>query len=191
MPTISSVEPPEPDIVTHDDDSNDPTSPYGFAVQQPSVPASLNHLNLLPNPFNILTAMTVVQQNPTQHDDNYSPQSPEPSDPSPVSTPPMNVSTIDGWETPHTTTVDNTIYSEDEPRRVYWTSPLDETFHQEGEPRRICLQSSPSTPPTPRKIKSKLELRMSFAKRTGVSQHVCEKLRTINSPNKGQSKTVS
>ena len=87
--------------------------------------------------------MTVVQRNPTQHDEKYSPQSPGLSDPSPISTPPMNLSTIDGWETPHTTTDFNTSYSQDEPRSVHWTSPLDETFHSEGKPRRIYLQSSP------------------------------------------------
>ena len=53
--------------------------------------------------------MTVVQQNPTQHDDNYSPQSPEPTESSPVSTQPMNVSKFNSWETPHTT-ADNTFF---------------------------------------------------------------------------------
>ena len=61
MPTISSVASPEPDIVNLDDDSNDLTFPYGFGAQQPIVPSSLNDLNLPPNPFNILAAMTVVQ----------------------------------------------------------------------------------------------------------------------------------
>ena len=118
MPTISSVTSPKPDIVTLDHNSNGPTFPYGFGAQKPIVPSSLNDLNLPPNPINTLAAMTVVQQYPTQHDDNYRPQSPEPSEPSPISTPLMNLSTIDGWETPHTTTDDNTFFSEDEPRRV-------------------------------------------------------------------------
>ena len=117
--------------------------------------------------------MAVVTQ--TQDDnDEYSPQSPEPSDPSPISTPPMNVSTFNSWQTPHTTTDDNTFYSEDEPRRVYWTSPLDETFGSEDEPRRIHRLSSPSPPPPPRKMRRKLEIGMSFPKRGGVSQHICE-----------------
>ena len=70
MPTISSVASPEPDIVTLDDDSNESTFPHGFGAQQPIVPPSLNDLNLPPNPFNILAAMTVVQQHPTQYDNN-------------------------------------------------------------------------------------------------------------------------
>ena len=110
MLTISSVASPEPDIVTLNDDSNDSTFSYGFGAKQSIVPPSLNDLKLPPNPSSIRWAMTVDQQNPTQHDDNYSPQSPEPSGPSPISTPPMNLSTLDGWETPHTTTDDNTFY---------------------------------------------------------------------------------
>ena len=87
--TISSVASPEPRIVTLDSDSNDPTIPYGFGSQQPSVPPSLKDLNLPPNPLNVLATMAVIQA-----DDAYSPQSPEPSIPSPISTHPMNVSTI-------------------------------------------------------------------------------------------------
>ena len=150
--------------------------PYGFGQQLPIVLPSLNDLNLPPNPFNILKTMAVVTQ--TQDDnDEYSPQSPEPSDPSPISTPPMNVSTFNSWETPHTTTDDNTFYSSDEPRRVYWNSPLDETFDSEDEPRPIHLWSSPSSPPPPRNMKRKLEIRMSFPKKGGVSQHICEACR--------------
>ena len=55
----------------------------------------------------------------------------------------MNLTTIDGWETPQTTTDDNTFYSENQPRRVHWTSPLDEIFHSEGEFRQIYLLHSP------------------------------------------------
>ena len=114
MPLVSSIASPEPRIFTIDDDSNEPTILI--------VPPSLNDLNLPPNPFKILNTMAVVTQT---HNDNdgYSPQSPEPSDPSPISTPLMNISTFNSWETPHTTTDDNTFYSSDEPRRVYWTSP--------------------------------------------------------------------
>ena len=100
----------EPDIVTLEEDYKDPTFPYGFGAQQPIVLPSLIDLNLPPNPFNILTAMTVLQQNPTRHNDKYSLQSPEPSETSPISTPHMNLSTIDGCETPHTTTDDNTFF---------------------------------------------------------------------------------
>ena len=169
IPSVSSIASPEPQIFTIKDDSNERIMPYGFGRQLPS----LNDLNLLPNLFNILNTMTVVTQ--TQDDnDEYSPQSPDPSDLSPISTPPMNVSTFKSWETPQTTTDDNTFYSEDELRRVYWTFPLDETFHSEDEPRRIQLFSSPSPPPPPCKMNRKLDIGMSFPKRGGVSQHICE-----------------
>ena len=80
--TISSVASPEPRIVTIDSDSNEPTIPYGFGSQHPIVPPSLNDLNLPPNPFNEMATMAVIQL-----DEEYSPQSPEPSIPSPISTP--------------------------------------------------------------------------------------------------------
>ena len=136
---------PEPRIVTLDSDSNDPTIPYGFGSQPPIVPPSLNDLNLPPNPFNVLAKMAVIQA-----DDAYSPQSPEPSIPSPISTPPMNVSTIEGRETTYTTTDDATFYSDDEPRRVYWHISSSDTFDS-NEPRKVSVASSPSsTPPPPR-----------------------------------------
>ena len=142
--TISSVASPEPQIVTIDSDSNEPTFPYAFSTQDPIVPPSLNDLNLPPNPFNVLVSMAVIQQE--QED---SPQSPEPSDPSPISTPPMNLSTIEVWETPHTTTDDNTFYSsENEPRRVYWDFSADETF-ESNEPRRVYPTGIPSSTPPP------------------------------------------
>ena len=112
--TISSVASPEPQIVTIESNSNEPTFPYAFGAQHPIMPPSLNDLNLPANPFNVLATMAVIQQ-----DQEDSPQSPERSDPSPIPTPPMNISTIEGWETPHTSTDDNTLYSsENEPRRV-------------------------------------------------------------------------
>ena len=103
---------PEPQIVTIDSDSNEPTFSFAFGTQHPIVSPSLNHLNFPPNPFNVLATIAVSQQ-----DQEDSPQSPKPSDPSPISTPLMNLSTIEGWETPHTTTDDNTFYSsQNEPR---------------------------------------------------------------------------
>ena len=114
--SISFLASPEPQIVTIDSDSNEPTMPYGFGRQLPIIPPSLNDLNLPPNPFNILATMVVVNPTEDGHDENYSPQSPESSEPSLISTPPMNLSTIEEWETPHTTTDDNTFYSDDEPR---------------------------------------------------------------------------
>ena len=161
--TNSSVASPEPQIVTIDSDSNEPTFPYAFGTQHPIVPPSLNDLNLPPNPFIVLPTMAVIQQ-----DQEDSPQSPEPSDPSPISTPPMNLSTIEGWETPHTTTDDNTFYlSENEPRHVYWDFSPNEIF-ESNEPRRVSFASSPSsTPPPPPRHKRKLRLGMSLPQRGG------------------------
>ena len=178
VPSISSIASPEPQIFTIDDVSNEPRMPYGFGRQLPIVPTSLNDLNLPPNPFNILNTMAIITQT-QDNNEQYSPESPEPSLPSPISTPPMNVSAYNNWETSHTTTDDNTFYSEDEPRRVYWTSPLGERFESEDEPRRIyVLSPSPSPQPSPpRRQKRKLSLGMSFPKEGGVSQHVWEACR--------------
>ena len=119
MPSISTIASPQPHIFTINDNSNEPTIPYGFGRQLPMVPPSLNDLNLPPNPFNILATMAVVHQTQNTHDDNYSPQSPEPSELSSISTPPMNVSAFNSWETSYTSTDNNTFYTSDELRRVY------------------------------------------------------------------------
>ena len=168
--TISSVASPEPRIVTMDSDSNEPTMPYGFGNQQPIVPPSLNDFNLPPNPFNVLATMAVIRA-----DEHYSPQSPEPSIPSPIPTPPMNVSTIEEWDTTYTTADDNTFYSsENEPRRVYWDISSSDTFDS-NEPRSVSVASSPSsTPPPPPRQKRGLSMGMSFPQKGGVSQHTCE-----------------
>ena len=96
MISISSIASLEPQIVTIDSDSNEPTMPYGFARQFPIIPPSLNDLNLPPNPFNLLATMAVVNTTEDGYNENYSQQSTEHSEPSPISTPPFNVSTIDG-----------------------------------------------------------------------------------------------
>ena len=167
--TISSVASPEPRIVTLDSDFNDPTITYGFGSQQPFGPPSLNDLNLPPNPFNVLATMAVVRV-----DDANIPHSPEPSIPSPISTPPMNVSTIEGWDTTHTTTGDATFSTDDEATRVYWDISSSDTFDS-NEPRNVSVaSSSSSTPPPPRRQKRKLSIGMSFPKKGGVSQHTCE-----------------
>ena len=174
MPSISSIASPEPRIFTIDDDSNEPTMPYGFGRQLPIVPPSLNDLNLPPNPFNILATMAVVHQIRNTHDDNYSPQSPEPSELSSISTPPMKVSAFNNCETSYTSTDDNTFYTRDEPRRVYWEISSDEDLAS-SVPRNPSVASSPCvTPPPPRAQKRKLSLGMSFPKDGGVSQHICE-----------------
>ena len=156
--TISSVASLEPQIVTIEPNSNEPTFPYAFGTQHPIVPPSLNDLILPPNPFNVLATTAVIQ-----HDQEDNTQSSEPSDPSPISTPPMNLSTIEGWETPHTNTDDNTFYSsENEPRRVYWDFSPNETF-ESNESRRVSPARSPSsTPPPPPRQKRRLSMGMSF-----------------------------
>ena len=159
MPSISAIASPEPQIFTNNDNSNEPTMPYGFGRQLPIVPPSSNDLNLPPNPFNILATMAVINQTEDANDDNYRPQKPETSELSPMLTPPMNVSTFDTWETSHTTTDDNTFYSDDEIRRRYFLP---------------STPTPPPPPPPPRKLKRILSVEMSFLKRRGVSQHVCE-----------------
>ena len=174
MPSVSSIASPQPQIITINDDSNEPTMPYAFGQQLPIVPPSLNDLNLPPNPFNILATMAVVHQTQNTHDDNYSPQSPEPSELSSISTPLMNVSAQNSWETSYTTTDDNTFYTSDEPRRVYWDLSSDDDLGW-SVPRNPSVASSPCvTPPPPRAQKRKVSLGMSFPKDGGVSQHICE-----------------
>ena len=91
-------------------------------------------------------------------DQAYSPPSPEPSIPSPISTPPMIVSTIEGWDTTHTTTDDATFYTDYEPRRVYWHILSSDTLNS-NEPRNMSVASSPSsTPPPSRRRKRKLSI---------------------------------
>ena len=67
MISISSIASSEPQIGTIgtiESDSNELTMPYGFGRQLPIFPPSLNDLNLMPNPINILATLAVV--NPTK-----------------------------------------------------------------------------------------------------------------------------
>ena len=174
MPSVSSIASPQPQIITINDDSNERTMPYGFGRQLPIVPPSLNDLKLPPNPFNILATMAVVHQTQNTQDDNYSPQSPEPSELSSISSPPMIVSAFNSWETSYTSTDNNTFYTSDEPPRVYWDLSSDDDLGS-SVPRNPSVASSAcTTPPPPRAQKRKLSLRMSFPKDGGVSQHICE-----------------
>ena len=161
MITVSSIASPGPQNVTIDSDSIKPTMSSGFGRQLAIIPPSLNDLNLPPNPFKIL--VTMAEANPTAeiHDESYSLQSPDTSEPSLISTPLTKLSTIEGWETEHTTTDNNIFYSNDEPTRIYF-SP-----------------SSTSSPPSPRKLKRKLSLGMSFPKRGGLSRHIVDS-RSLN-----------
>ena len=174
MPSISTIASPQPHIFTINVDSNEPTLPYGFGRQFPIVPPSLHDLNLPPNPFNILATMAVVHPIQNTHDDNDSPQSPDPSELSSISTPPMNVSAFNRCETSYTSTDDNTFYKSDEPRQVYWDLASDDDLGS-SVPRNPSIASSPcDTPPPPRAQKRKLNLGMSFPEEGGVSQQVCE-----------------
>ena len=147
MPSISTIASPQPYIFTINDDSNEPTIPYGFGRQLPIVPPSLNDLNLPPNPSSILATMAIATNPGDANDNNYSPHSPEPSDPSPISAPPRNVSAFKSWETSYTTTDNDTFFSSDEPRRIYFLLP------------------SPASPPSPpRRQKRRLSLGISFPK---------------------------
>ena len=148
MPSKSTIASPQPYFFTINDDSNEPTIPYGFGRQLPIIPPSLNDLNLPPNAFNIVATMAILNITGDANDDNYSPQSPEPSESSPISTPPMNVSAFNSWETSYTTSDNDTFYSTDEPRRIYFLPP------------------SPASPPSPpRKLERTLSLGMSFPKK--------------------------
>ena len=76
MPSISSIASTEPHIFTIDDDSNEPTIPYGFGQQLPIVPPSLNDLNLPPNPFNILATMAIAHNTGDDNDGDTVPSHP-------------------------------------------------------------------------------------------------------------------
>ena len=101
--TLSSVASLEPQLITIHSDSNEPTIPYVYGRQDPIFLPSLNDIKLPANPFNILATMEVVHPTAATNDYNYSPQLPKPSEPSFISTPQRNLSTIQGWETAHTT----------------------------------------------------------------------------------------
>ena len=128
------------------------------------MPPRLNDPNLPPNPINVSAPMAV-----TQPGKKYRPQSPEPCDSSPISTPPNSFSTNEGRRTPQKTTDDNTCCSKDEPGRVYWVICPSETFDS-NEPRQVSFTSSlSSTPPLPQPQKRKLSMWMSFPQKRGVS----------------------
>ena len=146
---------------------NNRTSPYGFGSEQPIVPPSLNDLNLPPKSFNVLATMALIRA-----DEEYSPQSTEPSISSPISTPPMNVSTIEGWETTHRTTDDAIIYTDDESKRVYWDLSSTKTFDSR-EPRNVSIASSPSsTPSPPRRQKKEAEHGYVFSQKRSGAAHL-------------------
>ena len=76
----------------------------------------------------------------------------------------MNLSAIEGWETPRTSTDKATFSWDDDLKRVYWDLSLDET-HLENEPRRFHFLNNPSPPTPPHKMKRKLSMGMSLPKK--------------------------
>ena len=154
--TISSVVPLEPQ------NDNKIRLQWANGNQHPIESPSLDDSNLPPNPINVLNTIVAIQL-----DKQYSPQSPEPSNPSPISAPPMNLRTIKGFKTPHTTMNDGTFYSQDEPRRVYWDVSSSDSFDS-NEPRPVSITSSPfSTPAPSRRQKRKLIKGLSSPQRRG------------------------
>ena len=144
---MTSVESSMPQIVAIESNSNESRIPYVYGRQQPIIPPNFTDLNLPPNPFKVLAAVAVIQP-----DEEYSPQTPESSSPSSISTPPLNLTTIEGWETPHTNTYENTFDSEDEPGPFYW-----HISSSSNEPTQVSTTSSPSsTLPPPRRQERKL-----------------------------------
>ena len=137
--SLSSIASHGPQNVTVDSGSNYQTMPYGFGRQLPINPPSLSDINLPPNPFNILAT-----------DKNNITHSLAPSKPSPISTPRRNLSTIEGWETPHTTSDDKIFYSVNEPVELIFTLKF-------------------FTPLSTQKLKRQLSLGISFPKSGGVA----------------------
>ena len=134
--------------------------------------------------------MTVVHQTQNTHDDSYSPQSPEPSELSSISTPPMNVSAFNNWEISYTSTDDNTFYTSDEPRRVYWDlSSYDDLGS--SVPRNPSVASSPCvTPPPPRAQRGKTKPGNVLSKRRGsVAAHL-QSLRADDPSSKGHPRPI-
>ena len=193
MPSVSTIASPQPHFVTIDDDSNQITIPYGFGQQHPIVPPSLNDLNLPPNPFNILATMAIA--NNTGDDNNaYSTESPDPSLPSSISSPPMSVSALHSFETTHSTTDDNTFYysSDNDPRRICWETSLNETF-ESNEPRRVSYRkpSIHTAAAAAPKTEKKVEPGNVLSKRGGsVAAHL-RSLRADNPSSKGHPRPIN
>ena len=73
MLTLFPVTSHKQKIVKIEAHSNEPTITYVYGIQQPIVPPSLNYLILPPDTIKILATMAVIQADPTQSDEDYSP----------------------------------------------------------------------------------------------------------------------
>ena len=173
MPSVSSIASYEPQILTINDDSNEPTMPYEIGRQLPIILPNLNALNLPPNSFSILATMAVVNHTEDGNDDNYSPQSPEPSEPSPISTLPLNVNTFDSWETSHTTTDDKNIL-------LRWWTP---------ENIILALNSYPTAAAS--KAEMEIEPGNVLSKRRGIVAASLRSLRTDDPLIKGHPRSIN
>ena len=159
MTKLSSIASHGPQMITIDSDSNEPTMPYRFGRKLPIIPPSLNDLNLPPDPFNILATMAVADLIAERYDERFSPQTTG------------AVGTVTGIDAP------------DEPQHNWG---MGETTYDNGwsyiwyillwwwSPEKLypTFQSFPT--PSPWKLKRELSLGMSFPKREGASQHICE-----------------
>ena len=138
--TISSIASPEPQIVTNESHSKEPTMPYGYG-RQPIIPHSLNDLNPPMNPCNVMTLVSPAHRTETQ-------RYPTQVDGSPIHSEMIDISVIS--RTIGVSTVDSRQISSEVG-----------TFNSD-EPRKISPASSPiPTPPAPRRQKSKLSMGMS------------------------------
>ena len=148
--TISPVTSLESNRVTIEPDTNEPTIPYGYGRQHHIIPPSLNNSNLPRNPFNVLATMVIVQPATSQYDERDSPLSLVPSELSSISTPPMKLKTVKGWDTCSYVGT----FSVDDPRRNY------------------SVSSPFSTTPPPRRQKQNLGIGIIFLKKGSVAAHL-------------------
>ena len=171
MPSVSSIASPEPQILAIND-SNEPTMPRGFGRQLPIVPPRLNDLNLPPNPFNILATMTAVNHTEYRNNKKYSPSHQRhlihrPSHYHPWISAHL---TVGKHRTPQQTTTPSSRRTSHD---VYTgTLPWMKPFFGRRTQTNIPIVHS-ITAVTSSKDED-LEMGMSFPKRGGVSQHVCE-----------------
>ena len=133
-------------------DMNEPTTHSGDGRLDPIIPPSLEDQNLPPNPVNILANLGVVHPVTRQCDKSDSPLSPVPSELSSISRAPMDLGTVQGWDT-----------------------SLDVgTFSTDGHGEIFPDSSPSSTRPPLRNQQRKLSMVMFFPQKETVSWHTCQ-----------------